>query len=306
MECSSEILYFCVLPEFKLIWLVSELFRLCAELCNEFKLLASLSINLFAASNLANKLNSDVGKPSTVGAVVPAGPSIIRIELLLSPSDMVKVMIFLNHVILCSWSWCECCLQRSMCFVLNWQAENRSKRCLHCNRTTNTTETVSVIHCRCELIAKFNQIITRFSHAKVVAVRLHTHVQTYATAWLLDACCFCWSVSKISAWDGESSGIRPNWKITLIMRYNTSICMCVCVCLFLCVRDVSLSVPVSLPFYGYAVSFKTGILFYWLLTERPFKWNWFDYIYATRSKCSIFYLNGKKMESLFEMCNLHR
>lgn len=83
-----------VLPEFKLIWLVSELLRLCAELCNEFKLLASLSINLLAASNLANRLSSDVGNPSTVGAVVAAGPSIIRIELLLSPSEMVKVIVF--------------------------------------------------------------------------------------------------------------------------------------------------------------------------------------------------------------------
>lgn len=94
-EQSCTIYKINVLPEFKLIWLVSELLRLCAELCNEFKLLASLSMSLFAASNLASKLCSDVGKASTSGAAIePDVFSIKRIDelLLLVFPETVKVI----------------------------------------------------------------------------------------------------------------------------------------------------------------------------------------------------------------------
>lgn len=99
-RCLSVFVCVCILakcsPEFKLIWLVSELLRLCAELCNEFKLLASLSINLFAASNLANRLCSDVGNASTSGAaaIELAVLSIKRIDelLLLVFPETVKVI----------------------------------------------------------------------------------------------------------------------------------------------------------------------------------------------------------------------
>lgn len=53
-----------MMPELRLIWLVSELLRLCAELCNEFILFESLSISLFAASSFANRLSSDDGSCS--------------------------------------------------------------------------------------------------------------------------------------------------------------------------------------------------------------------------------------------------
>lgn len=72
------------LPEFKLIWLVSELLRLWAELWSEFKLFESLSINLLAASNFARSCNSAVGIDSF---------SIFR-TLLLSDSDVESVMLY--------------------------------------------------------------------------------------------------------------------------------------------------------------------------------------------------------------------
>lgn len=71
-------------PEFRLIWLVSELLRLWAELCKEFKLFESLSINLLAASNFARSCSSAVGIDSF---------SIFR-TLLLSDSDVESVMLY--------------------------------------------------------------------------------------------------------------------------------------------------------------------------------------------------------------------
>jgi hypothetical protein len=84
---------------------VSELLRLCAELCNEFKLFASLSINLLAASNFAKRVISDVGRLSFFTAVAATGiigvadvVDVIDIAesmlcvLLLSDSDVVSVI----------------------------------------------------------------------------------------------------------------------------------------------------------------------------------------------------------------------
>lgn len=95
LSSGFEMEYVPFLPEFKLIWLVSELLRLCAEPCSEFKLLASLSISLLAASNLARRLCSDVGKASTSGAAIePDVLSIKRIDesLLLVFPDTVRVI----------------------------------------------------------------------------------------------------------------------------------------------------------------------------------------------------------------------
>lgn len=56
-----------VLLDVRLIWLVSEFLRLCVE-CSELRLLASLSISLLAASSLASRSISDVGRFSSAGA----------------------------------------------------------------------------------------------------------------------------------------------------------------------------------------------------------------------------------------------